>query len=153
MPAVARKVKEDLTVNILEQYFEQNILNRDFRVYLATNLGTDITSTYDGYLFRLLKNTNYDGPMTASKNGTVLYTGTWSTNEDFGKLVITLNTPSVPAEFVFLNRQWRFTEKGIPIMKLAPGVVPPTSSCIWKGYNLLNFILPAQFFALFLFNS
>ncbi|MFN8245528.1 MAG: hypothetical protein U0T56_03985 [Ferruginibacter sp.] len=115
-----KKVKEDLTVNILEQYFEQNILNRDFRVYLATNLGTDITSTYDGYLFRLLKNTNYDGPMTASKNGTVLYTGTWSTNEDFGKLVITLNTPSVPAEFVFLNRQWRFTEKGIPIMKLAP---------------------------------
>lgn len=115
-----KKVQEDLTQNILEQYFEQNILNRDYRVHLASNLGTDLTADYDGYLFRLLKNTNYDGPMTASKNGVILYTGTWSTNEDFGKLVINLNTPTVPAEFVFLNRQWRFTEKGIPIMKLAP---------------------------------
>ena len=115
-----KKVKEDLTVNILEQYFEQNILNRDYRVNLATNLGTDITSDYNNYQFRLLKNTNYEGPMTASKNGVVLFTGTWSTNEDFGKLNILLNTPNVPAEFVFLNRSWRFTEKAIPIMKLAP---------------------------------
>lgn len=115
-----KKVKEDLTEDILQQYFESNILNRDYKVRLANNNGTDLTSQYEGYLFRLLKNTNYDGPMTASKNGVILYTGTWSTNEDFGKLVITLNQPSVPAEFVFINRQWRFAEKGIPVMKLAP---------------------------------
>lgn len=115
-----KKVKEDFTEDILQQYFDQNILNRDFKVRLANNNGTDITADYDGYRFRLLKNTNYDGPMTASKNGVVLFTGTWSTNEDFGKLVITLNQPSVPAEFVFINRQWRFVEKGIPVMKLAP---------------------------------
>lgn len=115
-----KKVKEDFTEDILQQYFEQNILNRDFIVRLATNNGTDLTTDYDGYVFRLLKNTYYDGPMTASKNGVILYTGTWSSNEDFGKLVITLNQPSTPTEFNFLNRQWRFAEKALPVMKLAP---------------------------------
>lgn len=115
-----KKVKEDFTEDILQQYFEQNILNRDFIVRLATNNGTDLTTDYDGYVFRLLKNTYYDGPMTASKNGVILYTGTWSSNEDFGKLVITLNQPSTPNEFNFLNRQWRFAEKALPVMKLAP---------------------------------
>lgn len=116
-----KKAKEDATEDILQQYFEQNILNRDFIVHLATDNATDLTSQYDGYKFKLTKTTSYyDGPMTASKNGVVLFTGTWTSNEDFGKLIINLNQPSVPAEFVFLNRSWRFTEKAFPVMKLAP---------------------------------
>ena len=114
-----KKTKETYVANVLEQYFESNILNRDFKVRYASDEGTDITTQYDGWVFRLLKNTYYDGPMTAKK-GSLVYNGTWSSNEDFGKLVITINQPSIPTEFTFLNRQWRFEEKAIPVMKLAP---------------------------------
>jgi hypothetical protein len=113
------KAKDTYVTNVLEQYFETNILNRDFIVNYASNDSIDITSQYNGWVFRLLKNTYYDGPMTATKNGTVI-TGTWTSNEDFGKLVINLTQPNIPSEFNFLNRQWRFTSKAIPIMKLAP---------------------------------
>ena len=115
-----KKAQEQITQDILQQYFETNILNRDFHVKLATDNGTDITTQYDGYIFRLLKNTNYDGPMTGVKNGTTTINGTWSCNEDFSKLSISLNIPSIPAEFVFLNRAWRFTKKAVPVMELAP---------------------------------
>jgi len=57
--------------------------------------------------------------MTAIKNGTT-YTGTWSCNEDFSKLTISLTQPTTPAEFVFLNRAWKFTKKAVPVMELAP---------------------------------
>ena len=114
-----KKVQDQITQDILQQYFDQNILNRDFQVKLATDNGTDLTSQYTGEVFRLLKNTNYDGPMTAIKNGTT-YTGTWSCNEDFSKLTISLTQPTTPAEFVFLNRAWKFTKKAVPVMELAP---------------------------------
>jgi hypothetical protein len=114
-----KKVKEEITQDLLQQYFETNILNRDFRVKLATDNGTDLTTQYDGYIFRLLKNTNYDGPMTGTKNGTII-TGTWNSNEDFSKLTISLTLPTTPSEFVFLNRPWRFTKKAVPVMELAP---------------------------------
>ncbi len=114
-----KKTQETYVANILEQYFEQNILNRNFIVRYASDEGTEITTQYDGWVFKLFKNTYYDGPMTAIKNG-VTYNGTWSSNEDFGKLIITVNQPSIPAEFSFINRQWRFTEKALPVMKLAP---------------------------------
>ena len=78
-----KKTQEAYVANVLEQYFEQNILNRDFIVRFASDEGSDITSQYTGYVFRLLKNTYYDGPMTA-KIGSQTYTGTWSSNEDFG---------------------------------------------------------------------
>jgi len=114
-----KKTKDAITEDVLQQYFETNILNRDFKVKLATDNGTDLTSQYDGYTFRLLKNTNYDGPMTGTK-GSNVYTGTWSSNSDFSKLTISLTLPNIPAEFVFLNRIWRFTKKAIPVMELAP---------------------------------
>ena len=114
-----KKTKDAVTQDILQQYFETNILNRDFTVVLATDNGTDLTSQYNGYIFRLLKNTDYDGQMTGIKNG-VTTTGTWSCNEDFSKLTISLTMPSIPAEFVFLNRPWRFTKKAVPVMELAP---------------------------------
>ena len=107
--------KEDL----YKRYFEENVLNRDFRVSLATDNGSDSTAAYNGWVFKLMKNTYYDGPMTAIKNG-ITYSGTWACNEDFGKLTIQINQPSVPASFTFLNREWRFTKKDLPTMELAP---------------------------------
>ena len=106
-----------LPQDIFQQFFEQNILNHDYKVKLASDSGLDITNRYNGYLFRLTKNTSFDGPFTAS-NGLATYSGTWSTNSDYSKLTVTL--PSSPPEFIFLTREWRFTKKDITIMELAP---------------------------------
>ena len=104
----------------LEKYFAENVLNRNFIVDFASNSGTDITSQYTGYNFVLTKDTSfYNGNMTGTKDG-VTYSGTWSSNSDYSKLVINLNNPSIPAEFVFLNRAWKFTKKGVPVLNLAP---------------------------------
>ena len=102
---------------LLEKYFETNILTRNFIVSLAKDNTTDLTANYNGYIFVLLKTDLYHGPMTATKNG-VVYDGTWSSNSDYSKLVITL--PDSPAEFNFLTRSWRFTSKNLPTLKLAP---------------------------------
>jgi hypothetical protein len=118
-----KKVKPpDYIANVYEQYFENNVLNTDFKVKLATDNGVDKTTDYADYRFKLLKNTYYDGPMTATKvsNPSVVYTGTWSTNEDFSKLVISITQSTVPVEFNFLNRPWKFTKKALPVMELAP---------------------------------
>jgi hypothetical protein len=103
--------------SLLEQYFEDNILNKDFKVKLATDNGADLTAQFTGYTFKLIKNTLLDGPMTATTGATTL-TGTWSCNDDYSKLVITL--PTSVAAFTFLNREWKFTKKAIPVMELAP---------------------------------
>ncbi len=103
--------------SFLQQYFEDNILNRDFKVKLATDSTVDLTTQFSGYTFRLTKNTLLNGPMTAV-NGSLTYTGTWSSNDDYSKLVISL--PSSVTAFIFLNREWRFTKKAVPIMELAP---------------------------------
>jgi len=79
--------------SMLEQYFEDNILNRDFNVEMATDNGTNITAQFSGYTFVLAKNTLRDGPMTATIGSTVL-TGSWSANEDYSKLVISLPKPA-----------------------------------------------------------
>jgi major membrane immunogen (membrane-anchored lipoprotein) len=102
---------------LLQQYFEDNILNHDFKVQLATDSTADLTNQFAGYTFKLTKNTYLNGPMTAT-NGTDTYTGTWSSNDDYSKLVITL--PVTVISFNFLNREWRFTKKAIPVMELAP---------------------------------
>lgn len=101
----------------LQSYFEQNFLDRNYTVHLATDNGADLTAQYNGWVFRLIKGTSFDGPVTATKNTTV-YNGSWGTNADYSKL--TINLPSSVAEFVFLIREWRFTHKGIPILELAP---------------------------------
>ncbi|MBC7511878.1 MAG: hypothetical protein H7320_24530 [Ferruginibacter sp.] len=104
----------------LEKYFAENVLNRNFIVDFASNSGTDITSQYTGYNFVLTKDTSfYNGNMTGTKDG-VTYSGTWTSNSDYSKLVINLNSPSIPVEFVFLNRAWKFTKKGVPVLNLAP---------------------------------
>ncbi|HMC98922.1 MAG TPA: hypothetical protein VKH37_02180 [Ferruginibacter sp.] len=108
---------EAKAISAAQQYFEDNVIGRDFRVELATDNGTDITSQYTGFLFRLNKNTSYDGPMTGTIGATV-YNGTWSSNDDYSKLVI--NLPNSPSAFLFLNREWKFTKKTFPVMELAP---------------------------------
>lgn len=105
------------TSSALEQYFEANFLNQNLIITLATNNGNDLTSTYNGYTFKLLKTDFYHGPMQATK-GSNTYTGMWSSNSDYSKLVITL--PSMPSELVFLTREWRFTKKAPPVLELAP---------------------------------
>ena len=107
----------------LEKQFEDNILNQNFRVQLATDDGVDLTPQFTGYTFRLLKTTYYNGVMTAEKNS-ITYNGTWSCNEDYSKLTITL--PPAPTEFLFLIRDWKFTKKSLPIMEFAPwGTLEP----------------------------
>lgn len=105
------------TSSILEQYFEANVLNQNFIINLATDNGVDITARYAGYTFKMLKTDYYHGPAEIKK-GTTVYAGTWSSNTDYSKLVITL--PATPSEFVFLTREWRFTKKAFPQMELAP---------------------------------
>lgn len=114
-----KKAVAPIQQNIAEQYFEQNILNKDFIVKLASDNGSDLTTDYNGYKFRLFKNTMLDGPMTGVRNGDTVR-GTWSSNTDYGKLIINLTLPSAPAEFEFINRPWRFTRKALPVMELAP---------------------------------
>lgn len=102
---------------LLEKYFETNILTRNFVVSLAKDSSADLTADYTGYIFVLLKEDLYHGPMTAEKDG-ITYNGTWSSNSDYSKLVIAL--PTAPPEFKFLTRSWRFTSKNLPTLKLAP---------------------------------
>jgi hypothetical protein len=103
--------------NFLEQLFENNIINKDFVVTLATDSGRDITSEYRDYKFVLSKNDLYHGPLKATK-GSQVYEGSWSSNSDYSKLIIVL--PDTPEELVFLTREWRFTSKNIPKLELAP---------------------------------
>jgi hypothetical protein len=57
--------------------------------------------------------------MTGIKNGNTI-TGSWSTDAEYTKLDILLNSPTIPTEFIFINRVWKFTKKSLPIMELAP---------------------------------
>ena len=103
--------------NVLEQYFDANILNRNFIVNLATDHSTDITANYNGYTFKLIKTDYYHGPISVAF-GTNMFAGTWSCNDDYSKLII--NLPSTPSIFAFLTREWRFTSKNIPQLEFAP---------------------------------
>ena len=109
-----------ITRSQIEGLFEDNVLNKNFIVSFATDNGTDLTSQYTGYNFILTKtNSYYNGPMTGTKNG-VTYTGTWTSNDDYSKLVINITSPTPPAEFGFLNQSWKFTKKAFPTLELAP---------------------------------
>jgi hypothetical protein len=118
--AGCKKTIESINQNTLQKFFEENILNRTFIVDLAKDTAVDKTSIYTGYEFILTKGSSYTGgPMTGIKNG-ITYSGTWSTDSAYSKLDILLNYPSVPTEFIFINRVWKFTKKSLPIMELAP---------------------------------
>ncbi len=108
--------KKDNT--ILEQFFEDNILDQSFVITQANDESTDLTANYAGYNFVLKKGSDYyHGPLKVTYNSSS-YNGTWSSNDDYSKLKIQL--PSNPSAFIFLNRDWRFTSKNLPELKFAP---------------------------------
>lgn len=117
MVSCKKSVTNDDGATLLEKFFEDNVLNKNIIVTLATDNGSDITTSYNGWVFTMRKHTYYDGPLEARKNGTT-YMGTWASNEDYSKLSVVL--PSTPTELVFMARDWRFTEKTPTLMKLAP---------------------------------
>lgn len=102
--------------SVLQDFFEENVLNQTFVVSYANNAGEDITTAYQGYKFVLKKGDYYKGPLIAT-NGATQYTGTWSSNSDYSQLIISL--PQPPNEFKFLSNKWRFTSKALPVLKLA----------------------------------
>lgn len=115
-----KKKLEDISQQTVQEYFEQTILNKNFIVEYARDTTTVITGNYGTDTFVMKKgSTYYDGTMTG-KNGAITYTGTWSSNEDYSKLIININTPAPPSSYTFLNRSWKFTKKSLPIMELAP---------------------------------
>lgn len=110
--------KKPLKVTLFEKYFEKNVLNSNYVITQAVNLGDDITSDFEGYIFVLKKGSDYyNGPLIVTKDSQV-YNGTWQSDEDYGKLIISI--PAPPDVFSFLNRNWRFTSKNIPVLKFAP---------------------------------
>lgn len=115
-----KKKVEDISQQTLQEYFEETILNKNFIVEYAKDTAEVITGDYFADTFVMKKgSTYYDGVMTG-KNGGITYTGTWSSNEDYSRLVININSPVPPSSYTFLNRPWRFTKKSLPIMELAP---------------------------------
>jgi len=102
---------------LLEKYFEKYVIGNNFVVTLAKDSSNDITSRYSGYTFVLLKTDLLHGPLQANK-GSNQYMGTWSSNDDYSKLDISL--PDSISEFKFLSRNWRFTKKANPTLELAP---------------------------------
>ncbi|MEO6681222.1 MAG: hypothetical protein ABIN48_00215 [Ginsengibacter sp.] len=109
--------KEKKQASLQERLFEEVILNKDMVVSYAIDHGTELTADYKGFTFILTKTDYYHGPLTAKKNG-MTYQGSWSANDDYGKLTITL--PDAPKELKFLSRAWRFKSKSLKIIKLAP---------------------------------
>ena len=104
----------------MEKFFADNVLDKNFVVSFASDSTANITNTFDGYTFKFSKTTSfYEGTISAAKTGAI-FTGNWSINSDFSKLVINLTTPAIPVELVFLNRAWKFTKKDLEYMILAP---------------------------------
>ena len=112
-----KKTIQKIERSAAENYFDNNLIGKNFIVSLAMDSTTDLTCNYAAYTFVLLKTDFYHGPLQATK-GANKYDGTWSCNDDYSKLTITL-PDSVP-EFKFLTRSWRFTKKDVPTLKLAP---------------------------------
>lgn len=112
-----KKTLKNIEQTTLEKYFSTYVIGNDFTVTLAKDSTSDITTTYDGYTFVLLKTDLYHGPLKATY-GSHEYMGTWSSNDDYSKLDISL-PDSIPA-FRFLSRSWRFTKKSNPTLELAP---------------------------------
>ena len=116
-----KKTVEDISQKTLQQYFEETILNKNFVVQYAKDTTADITADFSTDTFVLKKGTGYYGGAMTGKNGNTMYTGTWSSNEDYGKLVIDINTPAPPpGSYKFINRSWKFVKKSLPVMELAP---------------------------------
>lgn len=112
-----KKAIQNAEQSLLQKYFDKYVIGNNFTVTLAKDSSTDITADYSGYTFELLKTDEFHGPLQANK-GAAQYLGTWSSNDDYSKLDISL-PDSIPV-FTFLTRSWRFTKKANPTLQLAP---------------------------------
>jgi hypothetical protein len=116
-----KKRKEKIEAKVFEpsflnKYFEDNILNRDITISLAKFEGRDTTPMYSGYVFKLLKDTYYQGPFEARFNDST-YTGTWQTNDDYSKLILDIKKTG-PLKWVSIS--WKFTSKTTSSLELVP---------------------------------
>ncbi|UAY51013.1 hypothetical protein [Ferruginibacter albus] len=110
----------------LQNYFKQEVLDKNFVVTLATDSGVDITSAYakDTFVMKGTTDTSYNnGPMIAHTDAGI-FTGTWSSNTngyfDYSILTIDFDAP-YPDNFKFFIRPWKFTSKAdFPTLHLAP---------------------------------
>ncbi len=111
--SIEKKVMEP---SFLNKFFEDNILNKDITVSLAKFEGRDTTPMFSGYVFKLIKNTYYEGPFEAKFNGNT-YMGTWQSNEDYSILI--LNTKQT-GTLQWISIQWKFKSKTQTVMELVP---------------------------------
>lgn len=110
---IAQKAYEPSTMN---KFFEDYILNKDIRVFQAKFEGRDTTAMYSDYVFKLYKNTYYDGPFEA-RNSTDTFTGTWECNEDYSKLILNIKKNSA---LDWVSISWKFKSKTTTSMELIP---------------------------------
>ena len=110
---IAAKAYEPSTLN---QFFETYILNKDIRITVAKFEGRDTTAMYGDYVFKLYKNTYYDGPFEA-RNSTDTFTGTWVSNDDYSKLILDIAGTSA---LDWVSIDWKFKSKSTTTLELVP---------------------------------
>lgn len=110
---IEEKAYEPSTLN---KVFEDYILNKDITVTQASLDGRDTTPMFSGYVFKLLKNTYYDGPFEARHNGQT-YTGTWQSNDDYSKLILNIQGTGA---LQWVSISWKFKSKSANSLELIP---------------------------------
>jgi hypothetical protein len=110
---IAQKAYEPSTMN---KFFEDYILNKDIRVFQAKFEGRDTTFMYNDYIFKLYKNTYYDGPFEA-RTSKDTFTGTWQCNDDYSKLILDIKKNSA---LDWVSISWKFKSKSTSSMELIP---------------------------------
>jgi hypothetical protein len=110
---IAAKAYEPSTLN---QFFETYILNKDIRITVAKFEGRDTTAMYGDYVFKLYKNTYYDGPFEA-RNSKDTFTGTWFSNDDYSKLILDIAGTSA---LDWVSIDWKFKSKSTTTLELIP---------------------------------
>lgn len=118
MISCSKKKLEDKVFepSFLNKFMEDNILNRDFTVTQAKFEGRDTTPMFSGYIFKLLKNTYYDGPFEARHDGKT-YTGTWQSNDDYSKLILDIK---VNDTLQWVSLTWKFKSKTQTSLEIVP---------------------------------
>ena len=110
---IAQKAYEPSTMN---KFFEDYILNKDIRVFQAKFEGRDTTFMYNDYIFKLYKNTYYDGPFEA-RTSKDTFRGTWQCNDDYSKLILDIKKNSA---LDWVSISWKFKSKTTNSMELIP---------------------------------
>jgi hypothetical protein len=82
------------------------ITNGQWYVKIYTDNGTDITSSFSGYVFQFKQ----DGTVVGV-NGTTSVTGTWSA--DVNNYTITSNFPNAVSPLIKLNGVWKITDSSV----------------------------------------